>query len=208
MVALWALHKQIDAGIRAQAARVIFEMEGDRKTGSFVIRNMSDLPVSDLRGLVLFYTGLLSLGRPRGLRFDQDRLAAGAETRAPLPSLGAQSEMSAVISFRDSSGFTWKRQVPSGELRLIKRGPRRVAKNRASYGLLAVIFAVGQSVVMIKYGASVAGVLIAVFSFILGVSAMRTAVTDALLGFRQPVSRLPSPASGSSGRGGRTSEQK
>lgn len=208
MVALWALHKQIDVGIRAQAARIIFEIEGDGKTGSFVIRNMSDLPVSGLYGMVLFYQGALSLGRPQHLGLDKDRLASGAEARAPLPSSGALSELSAIISFRDSSGFTWKRQWPSGELRLIKRGPRRLVKNLASYGMLALFFAGLQIVDMVKSGPSVGGVLIAVLFVILGVFSMRSAIMEALLGFRQHVPRLSSLVSDSSGRDGHTSGQK
>ncbi len=63
MVGMWALHKQIDSGLKVQAQRIIFEMEGDRTAGSFVIRNMSDLPIVDPEGAAFFYRNRLSPGR-------------------------------------------------------------------------------------------------------------------------------------------------
>jgi hypothetical protein len=206
MVALWALHKQINSGLKVQAARILLEMEGDRTAGSFVVRNMSDLPIADLEGAVFFYRNRLSPGRPEGLRFGQNRLAAGAETRASMLSSGTHGDLSAVISFRDASGSTWRRQLPSGELRLIKLGPRRAIRNRASYGLLAFFFAGLESVNMINNGPNTSGVLIAAACFILGIAYMRTAIAEALLGFRQQIPRWSPPTVDGSGGDRQVSE--
>lgn len=207
MIALWALHKQIDAGLKVQAARILFEIEGDMATGSFIIRNMSDLPIGNLEGLVFLYKGRLSPGRSYRLLFDQDRLAAGGEARAPVPSLESHGDLSAVTSFRDASGSTWRRQLPSGELRLMKLGPRRVVKNSGSYGLLVFFFAGLQIVDMINHGPSVGGVIIAAVLSVLGASYMRIAFTEALLGFRWRLPKWPSPTSDGPGEDRQPSEQ-
>src|SRR5215469_14508144 len=54
VVAVLTLRSQIKASLRQQAARIVVDAELHRDAVSLVVRNMSDLPITELRAWLYF----------------------------------------------------------------------------------------------------------------------------------------------------------
>ncbi len=128
VVAVRTLRLQVHVGLRHQAARIVVDAERHQESAELVVRNMSDLPITELKGVAYqsAYRFIIFVKmKVDDLDLGRDYLAPGTETRIPFSLLADYTNIGANVMFRDSSGFTWTRQWPSGQLSLLSRGTQR-----------------------------------------------------------------------------------
>lgn len=198
IVAVLTLRLQVTASLRQQAARIVVDAELRQNAVSLVVRNMSDLPVTDLHGRVYFKRDAATkdIGGFRffstkwnGLMPERYQIAPGGETRIPLPALPDHVSIGARVMFRDSSGLTWSRQWPSGELRLRERGPRRTAIFRAFLIAIFLSVAISSLASMLRAGPDF-GNIAGLISGLLGGINLAVLTRTMPLGFRKPIYEL------------------
>lgn len=194
LVAVLTLRTQVQASLRSQAARVILDQELGDKGKTFVIHNLSDLPISDVRLKARLYEGRVPVfGKSIPLHPENQILASGADMWAPLPPLDYSGQLAADVTFRDSSGLSWRRKWPSGLLQLQQRGPRREVISFAFYGVLLITLSV--LIITDTPGPGIFNNIIGIVALIVGVRAIVIALGIARKGFRRPF--LPSASDNS-----------
>jgi hypothetical protein len=197
VVAVLTLRLQVKASLRQQAARIVVDAELHQDAVSLVVRNMSDLPITDLSGRVYFKRDAATkdigtfgfFTRWNGLIPESLHLSAGDETRIPLPALPSHMSIGAKVMFRDSSGLSWARQWPSGELRLRERGPRRSAISRIMVIVIFLSLAVYSLVEIVQHGPGFNDISTFIGG-LLGCIVFVSAVSDLSLGFRKLIYEL------------------
>jgi hypothetical protein len=192
IVAVLTLRSQVRASLRAQAARVTLDLEPDEKARSFVICNLSDLPINDVHVSARIFRRKISFfGKWIPLRPEKPNLAAGAEMKVPLPLLDNLTQLAAYVTFRDSSGSRWYRQWPSGLLKLQQRGPQRQAADIIAEGILICMVAV----FMVAPPPDRATIIFSIPVFACGMGIIIIGINTSIRDFRKP---LQLPTSGSS----------
>jgi hypothetical protein len=127
IIAVLTLRLQVRANLRHQAARIIMHVERHQESAALIVRNTSDLPIADLEAEAILSTFSFPVSiknKVEDLNPKTDYLAPKTETRMPFSLLADYQDIGAVVKFKDSSGFTWIRQWPSGELKLYSRAAR------------------------------------------------------------------------------------
>jgi len=198
IVAVVTLRLQVTAGLRQQAARIVVDAELRQNAVSLVVRNMSDLPITDLRGRVYFKRDAATkdvdgfrffFTKWNGLMPERFHIPPGDETRIPLPALPDHVSIGARVMFRDSSGLAWSRQWPSGELRLRERGPRRSAIFRVSVVAMFLSVVIFSLAGMLRSGPDL-GDIEGLIGGLLGGIVFVAATSGMPLGFRKPIYEL------------------